>query len=281
MKRIGFRSPLVLATALALGLAQFAAAGIVYVSDDDGNVWRYDGIADMDAQDMTTNTGTLVRDASTAGADYAGDQDAVADLSSGFVYRIDGNGNIISYLNVAAYLANSNPLTVGVGVYSGANAINGASYDGNTGGFYSVGSGAAGTTNRGDIQIYNSLATFLAGVPDSVEVANFNGAVLNFFDPDSTPGTTVGNPNPPSPPAPKNVESQYYQVAGNGRLEGFESIADYAETANNRVDITGFDAFGRNGLFQSTGAFAVPIPEPTSLLLCLAAAGGLLAGRRR
>jgi hypothetical protein len=108
--------------------------------------------------------------------------------------------------------------------------------------------------------------------------ANYVGAVLNFYDPDPTPGTTVGNP--PTLPQ-KNINAHYYQVAGNGRLEGFESLADYNSSSNNRINITGLDAFGRNGPYQSRAAFAVPAPEPTSLLLCFGAMGGLLAIRRR
>jgi hypothetical protein len=178
-------------------------------------------------------------------------------------------------LNVAAYLANSTPVTVGTGVYSGANAVNGASYDGNTGGFYSVGAGAVGTTNRGDVQQYNSLATFLAGVPDTVSVTNYNGNVVNFFDTETTPGTTV--------PAGGSVmiNAQYYQVSGGGGLEGFASLASYIAGASNRVNFSVANAFGgTNPPYQARTAFAVPVPEPTSLLLCFGAVCGMFAARR-
>jgi len=255
---------------------EYAAAGVIYVTDSLGNVWQYNGITQMSTQTQTSNTGILVRDASVAGNTYKDDQDATADLSTGIVYRINSAGDIISYLNVSNYLTNTAPLTVATGIYTGNKAINGASYDGNTGGFYSV--SPASTTNPGDIARYNSLATFLTGVPDSVIVAGYNGNVLNFYDPDTTPGTTVGNTNFPS----HAINAQYYQVPGGGALEGFESIADYGANAVNRVAFTPNNVFGGTGpTYQARAAFAVPVPEPTSLAVCLIAFCGTALARPR
>jgi len=269
---------------LMLGVAQQAQAGVIYVSDTAGNVWRYDNMADMAGQNSTTNTGTLV----ATHAAYAADQDVVADLNpGGLIYRITVDGDIISYANVAAYLANSNPVQVGVdNVFSGTNRINGASFDGNAPGgrFYTVGAGGMPTNPQaGDIEIYNTIATFLTGIPDSVIVAGYNGAVLNFFDPHITQGTSVG-----PTPTPHPVDAQYYQVAGNGRLEGFQNLTEYGANANNRVNIGPINAFGTADTtppidahpYQARAAFAV-VPEPASLLLCLGAACGLVAIRRR
>jgi hypothetical protein len=297
MTRPGLRWLRTVMLAFTLAAVQQAAAGIIYVTDSAGNVWRYDGIADMEGQNSTTNTGTLVRDAATAGNDYFNDQDATMDLSSGKIYRVANGGNVFSYPTIEDYLANTNRTTEtpGGAVYtSGSNRkLNGLSYDGNTNGFYAVSAITNTTTSafkRGDILIFNSLAAFLAGTPDTFIEAGYNNAVLNFYDPDTTPATSVGNMSFPS----YSFNAQYYQVAGNGNLEGFESIAKYDENAVNRDEFTGNDSFGTDDTtvpidphpYQAVAAFAVPfpeeVPEPASLLLCLfAVACGLTAKRSR
>lgn len=271
---------------LILGLIACATAesrgGIIYVGVANGDVYRYANVAQMAEQTSTTITGVKVRDNAAASGDYAGDQGSTADLTSGVVYRVTDAGSVISYPTVADYLAGSNAtdLTVGSDPYSAANnkRINGVSYDGATGGFYAVGAGT-GSMWPGDIVVFNSLAAFLAGTPDSVSTAGYNGNVVNFYDPDATPGTTVGNANFPS----HAIDARYFQVAGNGRLEGFESIADYAANAVNRINVSGTNAFGGTHTlgFQAATAFAVPVPEPTSLLLCLGGAAVWAALRRR
>jgi hypothetical protein len=63
-------------------------------------------------------------------------------------------------------------------------------------------------------------------------------------------------------------------------------LADYAQNANNRGNITGTDVFGRNTTAFGTdvdavGAFAVvPIPEPTSMVLLLLGTSLFVARRR-
>ena len=163
------------AIALLLGAVGHVGAGIIYVTDSNGNVWQYNGMSQMGLQTQTNNAGTLVRDASAAGADYKDDQDATADLSTGIVYRINGNGDIISYVDVAAYLSNTSPLTLGTAVYGGTKKINGLSYDGGTGGFFAVPS--TGSTNAGDIVQFTTLAAFLAGTPNgtTLTTANYTG----------------------------------------------------------------------------------------------------------
>ncbi len=268
---------LALGAALLCGTAHDAAASSIYVSDANGNVWQYNGTSQIALQTQTNNAGVLVRDASVAGADYKDDQDVTADLSTGIVYRINSNGDIISYVDVPSYLANTSPLTVGTGIYGGAKKINGLSYDGGTGGFYAV--PATGSTNAGDIIRFTNLAAFLAGTPDGTPLttANYTGNVLNFYDPDVTNGTSVG-----PTPTPHAVAAHYYQVAGNGRLEGFSSLTEYNQNSNNRIEITGINAFGgTTPTYQARGAFAVPVPEPTALVLMLGAICGAFTIQRR
>jgi hypothetical protein len=284
MKRISFRtlSLIAMGTALALVNAPRAVAGIIYVGVTNGDVYQYDSVAQMAMQTSTTITGTKVRDNATSSGNYANDQGATADLSTGIVYRVANNGNVFSYPSVADYLTGSNStnLTSGLNPYSTGNTkrINGVSYDPATGGFYAVGAGSDSLW-PGDIVRFNSLATFLTGVPDAVTTNAYNGNVVNFYDPDPTPGMTVGNMANPS----HAIDAHYFQIAGNGRLEGFASIAEYAVTANNRIDVSQMDVFGGAHTlgFQAGTAFAVPIPEPQSVFLCLGAACSMAALRRR
>jgi hypothetical protein len=265
------------ATALLFSLAHYAQAGTIYVTDTSGNVWQYGNMAQMANQTQTNNSGALVRDASVAGNAYAGDQDATADLSTGIIYRINAAGDIISYPGIADYLANTNSTNAGTAIYGGVKKINGLSYDGNTGGFYAV--PATGSTNAGDIIRYATLADFLAGVPTntSLTTANYTGALLNFYDPDPTPGTSVG-----PTPAPHAINARYYQVSGAGRLEGFDSLSEYNANSNNRINITGTNAFGgTTPTFTAAAAFAIPVPEPASLVLCLLALCGFAVARFR
>lgn len=277
MKRRSLVLKSLLATALTLGLAQFLSAAAIYVTDTNGNVWRYANMAQMAQQSQSNNAGTLVRDASVAGNAYASDQDATADLSTGIIYRINGDGDIISYPTIADYLANSSATTVASAVYSGVKKVNGISYDGNTGGFYAV--PATGSTNAGDIVRYATLADFIAGVPTNTNLttANYTGALLNFYDPDTTSGTSVG-----PTPAPHAVDAHYYQIAGNGRLEGFATLQEYNQNANNRINITATNAFGgTTPTFTAAAAFALPVPEPAGFAICLIAACGASFARRR
>jgi hypothetical protein len=271
-----------------LGAGDGARAAIVFVTDNIGNVWQYDSIADMAGQTATTNTGTMVRSAAAHGDSYKTDQDVTMALDTGLIYRIKGNGDVIRYPTVRDYLHDTNPTTFSTGKYVGNFAVNGLSYyfDGTNHRFYSI---LAGTTpsnpNGGDIAIYNNVSPRMRDAsPNSfMTTANYTGAVLNFWDPDSTPGTTVGNP---PTLAQKQINAHFYQVAGNGRLEGFESLADYNSSSNNRINITGLNAFGGTGNMKAIAAFAVPeslavIPEASSVVIWLGILLGTTLLRRR
>ena len=184
----------------------------------------------------------------------------------------------MEYANLTGYLANSGATTIASALYTGTAALNGFSYDGATGGFYAI--GASSSATPGDLLQWASLADVLTNT-NTVSVASYNGNIFNFYDPDatvlpaalSTGSYTAGDLFP----------AQYYQSAGNGRLEGFESAALYAASPNNRTQVTGTDAFGGATTAFGAGVDAVAafaVPEPGQGLL---AALGLLAllGRRR
>src|SRR5262249_41135568 len=136
--------------------------------------------------------------------------------------------------------------------------------------------------NAGDIAIYSNVTRFLAANQNSfMTSANYTGNVLNFYDPDTTTGTSVG-----PTPASHTVNAHFYQVAGNGRLEGFASLTEYDASSNNRINITGLNAFGGTSSFKAIGAFAAPaayayVPEAASCLVWSGIIFGASLIRRR
>jgi hypothetical protein len=272
LSKAGSKAIWLLAMPLMLGIGGSARAAIVFVTDNIGNVWQYDSIADMAGQTVSTNTGTLVRPASVYGNTYATDQDVTMDLSSHLIYRITGTGDVVRYATTENYIHNTNPTTVATALFVGNKAVNGLSYDGAGTRFYSV---IAAGPNAGDIAIYNNVTRLLAANPNTFMTnAAYTGNVLNFYDPDTTTGTSVG-----PTPTPHAVSAHFYQVASNGRLEGFASLAEYDASSNNRINITGINAFGGTSSFKAIAAFAAPaayayIPEATSCLIW----GGILFG---
>jgi hypothetical protein len=255
-------------------------AAAVYVTTNSGGIYRYDSVTDMAAQTSTTTSGTLV----ATHVSFGTDQGTTMDHSTGTIYRITAAGDVVSYGSLSGYVANSGGVTIALGVYSGNDSLNGFSYDGGTGGFYAIGGGAAGNNAQGDLIQWGSLSDFLTNSNRTVTVAGFNGNLFNFYDPDATAGTSFGATGFPATAR----DTRYYQSSGNGRLEGWESLAQYTapgtQQGDKRVHYTTDNvyagtstAFGSNTIDAAT-AFA--IPEPGSLALLAAGALPLLRRRR-
>lgn len=262
---------------LLLSPVSLVQASVIYVTTTTGAIYQYESAGDMALQSGTTTSGTLV---STIAA-YGTDQGTTMDHSTGTIYRITGAGNVVSYAGLAGYLSDTGGITVASGTYSGNNALNGFSYDGGTGGFYAIGGGAAGNNAQGDLIQWGNSADFLANSNRTVTVATYNGNLFNFYDPDGTPGSTFGPPVTPR-------TTRYYQSSGTGRLEGWESLAQYVAggsvQADKRVHYTAENvyagsstAFGSNTIDAAT-AFA--IPEPGSMALAITGGLTLLRVRR-
>lgn len=261
---------------LCLGASANAAA--TYLTTSDGRVWRYASAADMYSQTNTTTSGIEV--ASHAG--YATDLGSTMDFSTGRVYRITGGGDVVEYSGLAGFLANTGGATIAIGIYTGTEAVNGFSYDGNTGGFYGTLPGGQGSRS-GDIRSWASIADVVANT-GSETAAGYGGNLFNLYDPDTTTLTAVNSLGTYT--AGDQFSGQYYQAAGNGNLEGWESLALYAASPNNRGTVSGVDspnvfggsttAWGVN--VDAVAAFAVP--EPSIALLGGLGLLGFLRRRR-
>ena len=228
----------------------------------------------MGSQTSSTNAGVEV----ASHAAYGSDLGSTMDLSNGKVYRITGAGNVVEYANLSGYLGNTGAATIATAVFTGNFVLNGFSYDG-AGGFYGTVAGAS-ATNSGDTLRWSTLANVLTNTTSSVTDTGYGGNLFNFFDPDETATTaanglgiyTAGDP----------FTAQYYQSAGNGRLEGWDTLALYGDP-NNRGEFTGTNVFGGSTTAWGTGvdaAAAFAIPEPSISLLGGLGLFGLLRRRR-
>ena len=267
----------------SVGLAMLAAtmvvavechAAAIYVVNDVGYVKRFSGIDaganPASAGNFATGAGVLV-----ATIPGYGEYQGMTFVPGGSVIGVNPSGDVVSWDNVPQWLANAAPTTLAADVFAdkvngngpakdgGPGTIHGLSYDGNTGGFY-VTLEAADDTD-GDVREYASLADLLTDTGVN-SAANYGGNLLNFYYPDEdAPGTAA---------APNDIPgANYFQVGGNGTIEGHQTLADYIAAPGNRTyDLQPFGAGLR---------VAYAVPEPSSLVLSVLAAGSLLYAAKR
>lgn len=261
------------AVAAALVITAQATAGPIYVTSANGtsaNIYQYDDIADLAAQTPTNITGTLV--GTVAG--WHNDQGVTYDYSTGYVYRIANGGNVFQFDSVEDWIAGGPSTQVSSGgpfSNGNQNRVNDVSYDGATGGFYAVGA-SSGSDTAGDILVYDNVASLQTASHDSTYGDNTYGANrVVFWSREGYSGTTVLGEDV--------VNARYYQIAGNGRLEAFKSLAAYSASAGNRIHLGNEGAFGGGANetgFQAIAAFSTPVPEPSSLALFVIGFGLLL-----
>lgn len=255
-------------------VAMESRATTIYAVNDVGFVKRYTGI------DAGTNPITGGNFASGAGVQVAtipgyGEYQGMTYVPGGSVLGVNPSGDVVQWSNVKQWLANATPTTLAADVFAdktngngaagggGAGTIHGLSYDGNTGGFYVT--LEAADDSDGDIREYASLADLLTDTGVS-SAASYGGNLLNFYYPDEDAPGTAGAPN-------DIPGANYFQIGGNGTIEGHQTLADYIASPGNRTfDLQPFGA----GLRV---AFAVP--EPSSVVLSILAVGGLLFVRKR
>ncbi|WP_200271430.1 PEP-CTERM sorting domain-containing protein [Luteolibacter pohnpeiensis] len=269
--KVGRLSTALVAVGL-MGLGGVAQAAAVYVTTSDGGIWQYDSVADMFSQTSSVTSGVLV----ATQASYATDQGSTMDLSTGHIYRVTGSGDVVEYATLSGYLANTGGATIATALFTGSTALNGFSYDGNTGGFYGT------MPSNGDVRSWASMADVLTNT-GTTAAASYGGNLFNLYDPD---GTTLIAGGGGVYTAGDEFEGHYYQSAGNGNLEGWATVTLYAASPTNRGTLVGSDTqnvFGGNTTawganVDAVAAFAVPEPS-VAILGCLGLLG--LVRRRR
>ena len=295
MKRYALTALTALTALLACGLygASTANASEIYFVDNAGAIRSFTGIGDgANPLDGNTFGAGNLQNTVVAYGSYQG----FTSTPDGMVYGVNGSGGVDSWSSIASWISGDAATSLSTGVYGVGSNVNGGvqglSYDGNTGGFYAIMGGttpnnASNPDRDGRLRQFATLSDFINNVNGTDDTsAGFGGNILNFYYMDEdAPARSSSNPV-------AEAGSNYFQVAGNGSLEGWTLLEGegfgYFGAAADPVG-TGGTGAGGNRSYQNTvtfgntviGGFSVVIPEPTSLALM--GIGGLcmLSRRRR
>ncbi|QDU56590.1 PEP-CTERM sorting domain-containing protein [Aeoliella mucimassa] len=252
-------------------------AAPIYFVNDIGLIKQFSGI-DTGAHPVTAGSFAIGAGVLVATVPAYGEYQGFTYAPTGEVIAVNPGGDIVEWTNVNAWLANSTPTTLAADVFAdkgngngpaggnnaGAGTIHGLSYDGNTGGYYVTLEGDTAYGGDGDIREYASLDDLLTNT-GTTTASSYGGNLLNFYYGDEdAPGSAA---------APNDIAgANYFQIGGNGTLEGHQTLADYIASPGSRTyDLQPFGAGLRGG-------FAVP--EPSTAVLSVIAVGGLLFLRR-
>ena len=104
--------------------------------------------------------------------------------------------------------------------------------------------GSNSSRGDGDLGEYATIGDFISDSNEIVTVSTYNGNLLNFF---YAAEDTPGNANDANP------GSNYFQVAGDGSLEGWLSLQDYTV---NKTGAGGRE-FVQTGFSGAVGAFSL------------------------
>ncbi|MEM9481768.1 MAG: hypothetical protein AAGA58_19130 [Verrucomicrobiota bacterium] len=222
----------------------------LYFIDTDGDIHGFTGI------DTGTLPVTLANDYSdghleATHLDYGTYQAFTLDPGTGIVYGIDALGAVVTWPDLASWIANTGSVAGVTPVYGAANldgSIHGASFDPNTGGFYVV---YESLTIDGDVGEYANVPDFTSNTNAVVTPAVYGGNILNFYYwGDDAPGN-FGAATP---------GARYFQASGAGQLEGFPTLAEYINSPNNRTyQVPDF-------CINCVAAFAIPFPVVSTSL---------------
>lgn len=219
----------------------------IYFVGNDGAIYEFTGFTTDTGNMPITNAASFTEGIPVAtNASYGTYQAFTIDPVSGTMYGIDSSGNMITWPTLNDWINDANSSTAVYGAYGadgGQGSVHGASYDPATGGYYVVFGGDA--TINGDIGEFATLNDFLNGINWIQSGAGYNGNILNFY---------YWGEDAPGNQSSQNTGANYFQGAGNGRLEGWQTLPAYIANANNLT-------FARGGFCNNCiAAFSVPLP---------------------
>jgi fibronectin type 3 domain-containing protein len=167
------------------------------------------------------------------------------------IYGVNGDGDVLEWDTVTDWLAGeASATTLSTGNYDPAldKEIHGVSYDPATRGYYAV-LEAPGDLD-GDVVQFADLAAFVGNSPYATHAASYGGNIANFYygygDVPSNVGWTTNL-----------TGASYFSFAGNGTLEGYQSLDDYIAFGTQTFQLAGVGA-------RVKGAFAF-IPNVSAI----------------
>jgi|GEM_PF-465249 len=212
----------------------------VFLVSSSGEIRRFTGVS---AGDFPLASGLGLAGGEIVGAVPGyGAYQGFTQLPDGSVYGVSQGGDVHEWGILQDWLDGSTPLTVSSGAYN-PGELHGISYNPVTGGIYVIYEGDHSSRGDGDLGEYPTLSDFINDANPVVTASTYGGNVLNFYYPHED---APGNANDANP------GSNFFQVAGNGNLEGWLSLEDY--TVNKPAG--GGREFLQGGYGDAVGGFA-------------------------
>lgn len=213
----------------------------VYLVASTGEIRRFTGVS-AGLFPLNTALGFAGGESVATVAGY-GSYQGFTQLPGGSVYGVTGSGDVHEWATLQDWLDGNTPVTASSGAYN-ADELHGLSYNPLTGGIYVIYEGDHSARGDGDLGEYPSLADFINDTNAVVTASTYGGNITNFYYPHED---APGNANDATP------GSNYFQVAGNGNLEGWLSLEDYAVNK----PAAGGREFLQTGFGGVVGGFAV------------------------
>jgi hypothetical protein len=215
----------------------------VYLVSSSGEIRRFSGIAGGSTPLLPNQPGNGESVATIAS--YGNYQGFTMTPLDG-ILGVAANGDVHQWDALQDWLDGEDPVVVSTGAYQ-AGELHGLSYDGNTKGLYVIYEGDNSSQGDGNLGEYASVSDFIDNSNATITASTYGGNITNFFYPAEE---APGNDN-------TALEgSNYFQIAENGILEGWLTLADYAV---NKPTASGREVF-QSGYDGTVGGFAVTRP---------------------
>lgn len=212
----------------------------VHLVSSSGEIRRFTGVA---GGEFPLQNGFGFSGGESVGMVAAyGSYQGFTQLPDGRVFGVSGSGDVHEWASAAAWVSGDPPSAASSGAYN-PGELHGLSYNPATGGIYVIYEGDSSSQGDGDLGEYPTLTDFIDNTNPVVTASAYGGNTLNFYYPHED---APGNANDANP------GSNYFQVAGNGNLEGWQSLEDYTV---NKTGATGRE-FLQSGFSDVIGGFA-------------------------